>query len=149
MKDTDLKDLTLKAAFWLALTSGKRHSEIHAWFVNKVSHFVQCENVGGGALGATLFSATPCEFSCYQYLRLGIGVLLTPFAAKQIPFFIQHCKVKGAGRFYITKFLSQNLCFYALSVGYCVVWRNFYIIVVCLQDSGRTLLCCISAIRRC
>ena len=37
MKDTDLKHLTLKIAFLLALASVKRHSEIHAWVANKVS----------------------------------------------------------------------------------------------------------------
>ena len=31
MKGTDLKHLTLKTAFLLALASGKRRSEIHAW----------------------------------------------------------------------------------------------------------------------
>ena len=31
MKDTDVKHLTLKTAFLLALASGRRHSEIHAW----------------------------------------------------------------------------------------------------------------------
>ena len=31
IKDTDLKHLTLKTAFLLALASGKRRSEIHAW----------------------------------------------------------------------------------------------------------------------
>ena len=31
MKDTDLKHLTLKTAFLLALAPGKRRSEIHAW----------------------------------------------------------------------------------------------------------------------
>ena len=36
MKDTDLKHLTLKTAFLLALASGKRRSEIHAWVANKV-----------------------------------------------------------------------------------------------------------------
>ena len=35
MKDTDLKHLTLKTAFLLALASGKRRSEIHAWIANK------------------------------------------------------------------------------------------------------------------
>ena len=34
MKDTDLKHLTLKTAFLLALASGKRRSEIHAWVSN-------------------------------------------------------------------------------------------------------------------
>ena len=34
MKDTDLKHLTLKTAFLLALASGKR-SGIHAWVANK------------------------------------------------------------------------------------------------------------------
>ena len=33
MKDTDLKPLTLKTAFLVALASGKRHSEIHAWYL--------------------------------------------------------------------------------------------------------------------
>ena len=35
MKDTDLKHLTLKTAFLLALASGKRRSEIHAWVAKK------------------------------------------------------------------------------------------------------------------
>ena len=45
MKDTDLKYLTLKTAFLLALASGKRHSEIHAWVANKVSNLGQWEKV--------------------------------------------------------------------------------------------------------
>ena len=38
MKDTDLKHLTLKTAFLLALASGKGCSKIHAWVANKVSN---------------------------------------------------------------------------------------------------------------
>ena len=38
MKDTDLKHLTLKTAFLLALASSKRRSEIHAWVANEVSN---------------------------------------------------------------------------------------------------------------
>ena len=38
MKDTDLKHLTLKTAFLLALAFSKRHSKIHAWVANKVSN---------------------------------------------------------------------------------------------------------------
>ena len=45
MKDTDLKHLTLKTAFLLALASGKRRSEIHAWVANKVSNLGQLEKV--------------------------------------------------------------------------------------------------------
>ena len=45
MKDTDLKHLTLKMAFLLALASGKRRSEIHAWVANKVSNLGQWEKV--------------------------------------------------------------------------------------------------------
>ena len=45
MKDTDLKHLTLKTAFLLALASGKRRSEIHAWVANKVSNLGQWEEV--------------------------------------------------------------------------------------------------------
>ena len=45
MKDTDLKHLTLKTAFLLALPSGKRRSEIHAWVANKVSNLGQWEKV--------------------------------------------------------------------------------------------------------
>ena len=45
MKDTDLKHLTLKTAFLLALTSGKRRSEIDAWVANKVSNLGQWEKV--------------------------------------------------------------------------------------------------------
>ena len=44
MKDTDLKHLTLKTAFLLAL-AGKRRSEIHAWVANKVSNLGQWEKV--------------------------------------------------------------------------------------------------------
>ena len=45
MKDTDLKHLTLKTAFLLALASGKRRCEIHAWVANKVSNLGQWEKV--------------------------------------------------------------------------------------------------------
>ena len=45
MKDTDLKHLTLKTAFLLALASGKRRSEILAWVANKVSNLGQWEKV--------------------------------------------------------------------------------------------------------
>ena len=45
MKDTDLKHLTLKTAFLLALASSKRCSEIHAWVANKVSNLGQWEKV--------------------------------------------------------------------------------------------------------
>ena len=45
MKDTDLKHLTLKTVFVLALASGKRRSEIHAWVANKVSDLGQREKV--------------------------------------------------------------------------------------------------------
>ena len=45
MKDTDLKHLTLKTAFLLALASGKRRSKIHAWVANKVSNLGQWEKV--------------------------------------------------------------------------------------------------------
>ena len=41
MKNTDLKHLTLKTAFLLALASGKRRSQIHAWVANKVSNLGQ------------------------------------------------------------------------------------------------------------
>ena len=43
MKDKDLKHLTLKTAFLLALAFGKRRSEIHAWVANKVSNLGQWE----------------------------------------------------------------------------------------------------------
>ena len=45
MKNSDLKHLTLKTAFLLALASGKRRSEIHAWVANKVSNLGQWEKV--------------------------------------------------------------------------------------------------------
>ena len=45
MKDTDLKHLTLKTAFLLALASGKRCSEIHAWVANNVSNLGQWKKV--------------------------------------------------------------------------------------------------------
>ena len=45
MKDSDLKHLTLKTTFLLALASGKRRSEIHAWVANKVANLGQWEKV--------------------------------------------------------------------------------------------------------
>ena len=45
MKDTDLKHLSLKTAFLLALASGKCRSDIHAWVANKVSNLGQWEKV--------------------------------------------------------------------------------------------------------
>ena len=45
MKDTDLKHLTLKTSFLLALASGKRRSKIHIWVANKVLNLDQWEKV--------------------------------------------------------------------------------------------------------
>ena len=45
MKDTDLKHLTPKTAFLLALVSGKCRSEIHASVANKVYNLGQWEKV--------------------------------------------------------------------------------------------------------
>ena len=45
MKDTDLKHLTLKTAYFLALASGKHRSKIHARIANKVSNLGQWEKV--------------------------------------------------------------------------------------------------------
>ena len=45
MKDTNLKHLTLKTAFLLALASGKCRSKIHGWVANKVSNLGQWEKV--------------------------------------------------------------------------------------------------------
>ena len=42
---TDLKHHTLKTTFLLALASGKRRSEIHAWVANKISNPGQWEKV--------------------------------------------------------------------------------------------------------
>ena len=45
MKDSDLKHLTLKTAFLLALASGQHHNKIKAWVANKVSNLGQWEKV--------------------------------------------------------------------------------------------------------
>ena len=45
MKDTDLKHLTLKTAFLLALASGKCCSKIHACVANKVSNLGQSDRL--------------------------------------------------------------------------------------------------------
>ena len=45
MKHTDLKHLTLKTAFLLALASGESHSKIHVWVENKVSKLGQWEKI--------------------------------------------------------------------------------------------------------
>ena len=45
MKDSDIKHLTLKTAFLIALASGKRRSEIHARVANKVLNLGQWEKV--------------------------------------------------------------------------------------------------------
>ena len=61
MKDTDHKHLTLKTTFLLALASGKRRSEIHAWVANKVSNLGQWEKVA-------LFSkCVSGDYSCFDY----------------------------------------------------------------------------------
>ena len=77
MKDTDLKHLTLKTAFLLALASGKRRCEIHAWVANKVLNLGQWEKV---ALFPSLDfiaknqlaregsqSVSPGDYSCSNY----------------------------------------------------------------------------------
>ena len=77
MKDTDLKHLTLKTAFLLALASGKRRSEIHAWVANKVSNLGQWEKVAKNQL-AREGSQKPTskrrfskcvsgDYSCFDY----------------------------------------------------------------------------------
>ena len=43
IKGSELKHLTLKTAFLLALPSGNCRSEIHTWVANKVSNFGQWE----------------------------------------------------------------------------------------------------------
>ena len=45
IKDTDLKHLLSQTAFLLALASGKRRSEIHAWVCKQVSNLGQWEKV--------------------------------------------------------------------------------------------------------
>ena len=45
MIDTNLKHLTPKTAFLLALASGKHRSDMHAWVANKVSNLGQWEKV--------------------------------------------------------------------------------------------------------
>ena len=77
MKDADLKHLTLKAAFLLALASSKHHSKIHAWVANKVSNLGQWEKV---ALFPSLdfiakkqlaregsHSVSKCDNPCFDY----------------------------------------------------------------------------------
>ena len=58
MKDTDLKYLSLKTAFLLALASGKRRSEIHAWVANKVSNLGQLEKVAKSVSPVTIPALT-------------------------------------------------------------------------------------------
>ena len=77
MKDTDLKHLTLKTAFLLALASGKRRSEIHAWVANKVSNLGQWEKIAlfpsSDFLAKNQFAregSQKCvsgDFSCFDY----------------------------------------------------------------------------------
>ena len=63
MKDTDLKHLTLKTAFMLALASSR--SKIHAWVANKVSNLGQWEKV---ALFPSLDSICfISEYPCFDY----------------------------------------------------------------------------------
>ena len=65
MKDTDLKHLTLKIAFLLALASGKRRSEIHAWVANKVSNLGQWEKVA--LFPSSDFIAKNQLATCFDY----------------------------------------------------------------------------------
>ena len=65
MKDTDLKHLTLKTAFLLALASGKHRSEIHAWVANKVLNLGQWEKVAKNQLAP---QRNPC-LGCKQSIE--------------------------------------------------------------------------------
>ena len=74
MKDTDLKHLTLKTAFLLALASSKRRSEIHAWVAIKVSNLGQWEKVAFFRLycqkPASKGRFSKClssDYSCFNY----------------------------------------------------------------------------------
>ena len=76
MKDTDLKHLTLKTAFLLALAFGKCRSEIHAWVANKVSNLGQLEKVpfpssdfiAKNQLAKRRFSkCVSGDYSCFDY----------------------------------------------------------------------------------
>ena len=80
MKDTDLKHLTLKTAFLLALASGKRRSEIHAWVANKVSNLGQWEKV-------TLFPSS--DFIAKNQLAREGSQSVSPVT---IPAFDYHCR---------------------------------------------------------
>ena len=75
MKDTDLKHLTLKTAFLLALASGKCRSEIHAWVANKVSNLGQWEKVAlfpsdfiaKNQLAREGSQSVSFDYSCFDY----------------------------------------------------------------------------------
>ena len=74
MKDTDLKHLTLKTAFLLALASGKRRSETHAWVANKVSNLGQWEKVAlfpsSDFIAKNQPRCSKCvsgDYSCFDY----------------------------------------------------------------------------------
>ena len=76
IKDTDLKHLTLKTAFLLALASCKRHSEIHAWVVNKVSNRGQWEKldlfpssdfIAKNQLAREGSQSVSGDYSCFDY----------------------------------------------------------------------------------
>ena len=74
MKDTDLKHLTFKTAFLLALASSKRRSEIHAWVANKVSNLGQWEKVSlfpsSDFIAKNQLAREKCassDYSCFNY----------------------------------------------------------------------------------
>ena len=82
MKDTDLKHCTLKTAFLLALASGKRRSEIHAWVANKVFNQGHWEKV-------SLFPSS--DFIAKNQLAREDSQSVSPVTYYNNPCFDYHC----------------------------------------------------------
>ena len=115
MKDTDLKHLTLKTAFLLALASGKRRSEIHAWVANKVSNLGQSEKV-------TLFPSS--DFIAKNQLARECSQSVSPVTIPALTTIVEDrtlCPVRAL-RFYLdrTKDLrgSRSLLFISFKKGH-------------------------------
>ena len=76
-------------------------------YVGKNGGFVVFFFGGGGSIRATLFRAPPVEFSCHQYLQLGIDVLLMHLPPKSFLSAFNTAMAKGQDVFYIIKFQPE------------------------------------------
>ena len=129
MKDTDLKHLTLKTAFLLALASGKRRSEIHACVANKVSNLGQWKKIAL-FLSSDFIAKNQLAREGSQSVSLVTIPALTTIVDKQFKEDRTLCPVRAL-RYYLdrTKDLrgSRSLLFIAFKKGHTSDYSFFLV----------------------